>query len=89
MFGDLSRRYGALIGQRVIWRGDDDLGVIAYDGAFDSNAFGGTPHDCYIESPALECGDRILTVADDEFHFDPGMSPRKGRQHLWSEILRR
>src|SRR5215472_13998034 len=88
LLGDLSGRNRTLLGQRVIRRGDDDLGMVANECAFDPNAFGRTPHYCYIESSALECGDRVLTVADDKFHVDIGMSARERREHLWSEILR-
>src|SRR5215472_15334083 len=89
LLGDLSGRNRTLLGQRVIRRGDDDLGMVANECAFDPNAFRRTPHYCYIESSALECGDRVLTVADDKFHVDIGMSSRECREHLWSEILRR
>ena len=88
LLGDLSRRNRALVGQGVIRWGDDDLGMVANERAFDPNTFGRTPHDCHIESAFLECRDRILAVTDDQFHFDTGMSPRKGREHLWSKILR-
>jgi hypothetical protein len=42
--------------------------------AFDLDAFRGTAYDRHVESSRLEFRDRVLAVADDEFHVD-GPSP--------------
>jgi hypothetical protein len=70
----------------VGWR-NNHLGVIANQRAFDLHAPRRAAHDRHVQPAALEGGNGVFAVADDQFDVDARMTAGESREHLWCEIF--
>src|SRR5579863_5133130 len=87
--GNIMRRDGTPLGQRMIGRRDDDLRMIADRGALHLDGLRRPTHDRYVEASALERGDGVFPIADDELHGYAGVDACESAEHLRGEVLRR